>query len=206
MSSFAVFKSHPWHGISSGLNFPQVVNAFIEIIPSDTVKYELDKESGYCKIDRLQKYSNILPALYGFVPGTYCGNHVAMTSEKHTQSFKLSGDGDPLDICVLTERHISRGDIIVEAIPIGGLRLVDNNEVDDKIIAILKQDDFYGTFKDIGDLPSSLLDRLKHYFLTYKQLPDQPQITRIVEVYDQMMSRRVLESSVLDYKELLHLS
>ena len=61
------------------LNFPEVVNAFIEIIPSDTVKYELDKDSGYCKIDRLQKYSNILPALYGFVPKTYCGRHVAMT-------------------------------------------------------------------------------------------------------------------------------
>ncbi|MBK8506700.1 MAG: inorganic pyrophosphatase [Saprospiraceae bacterium] len=203
MSSFSIFKSHPWHGISSGVNFPEVVNAFIEIIPSDTVKYELDKNSGYCKIDRLQKYSNILPALYGFVPKTYCGIHVAMTGGEFTGSSKLLGDGDPLDICVLTERHISRGDIIVEAIPIGGLRLVDNNEVDDKIIAILKQDDFYGTFKDIRDLPVSLLDRLKHYFLTYKQLPDQPQVTRISEVYDRIMARRVLESSVLDYRDLL---
>jgi inorganic pyrophosphatase len=128
---------------------------------------------------------------------------VALTGGNLSGSAILLGDGDPLDICVLTERHISRGDIVVEAIPIGGLRLVDNNEVDDKIIAILKQDDFYGTFKDIGDLPASLLDRLKHYFLTYKQLPDQPQVTRIAEVYDRVMAKRVLESSLLDYSELL---
>ncbi len=193
------YKSHPWHGIFSGELFPRVVNAFIEIIPSDTVKYELDKISGYCRIDRLQKFSNILPALYGFIPQTFCGREVALRAEQKGTREHLTGDQDPLDICVLTERQISRGDILVEAIPIGGLRLIDNQEVDDKIIAVLRQDDFYGTFSDLEKLPQSLLDRLKHYFLTYKQLPGETQITQIANVYDREEAYRVLECSRLDY-------
>jgi inorganic pyrophosphatase len=203
MEKYPQSKSHPWHGVSPGAHFPQIVNAFIEIIPSDTVKYELDKESGFCKIDRLQKFSNILPALYGFVPQTYCNEKVAGARSNGKGGAAMRGDLDPLDICVLTERNITRGDILVEAIPIGGLRLIDNNEVDDKIIAILRQDDFYGTFKDISDLPISLLDRLKHYFLTYKQLPEETPLTKITEVYDRAAAFSILDCSREDYQILM---
>ena len=198
-NQFPPFRAHPWHGISHGDHFPQIVNAYIEIIPSDTVKYELDKQSGYCKIDRLQKFSNILPALYGFIPQTFSGDSVALQASM-SQPGLTKGDGDPLDICVLTERQISRGDILLEAIPIGGIRLIDDNEVDDKIISILRQDDFYGTFKEINDLPQSMLNRLKHYFLTYKQLPDSAPITRISEIYNKEEAHRVLKCSLDDYR------
>lgn len=70
------FKAHPWHGISAGEKAPDVVNVFVEIVPSDTIKYEIDKESGHLKVDRPQKFSNIIPALYGFVPRTYCDERV----------------------------------------------------------------------------------------------------------------------------------
>ena len=71
------FKAHPWHGITVGENAPNVVTAFIEIVPTDTVKYEIDKETGFLKIDRPQKFSNVIPTLYGFIPQTYCDVEIA---------------------------------------------------------------------------------------------------------------------------------
>ncbi|RYF55496.1 MAG: inorganic pyrophosphatase, partial [Cytophagaceae bacterium] len=132
------FKAHPWHGIPIGDQAPRQVTCFIEIVPTDTVKYEIDKATGYLKIDRPQQYSNVLPALYGFIPQTYCGEQIArLASEKSGKNVE-TGDGDPLDICVLTEREITHGDLILQAIPIGGFRLIDKGEADDKIIAVLK--------------------------------------------------------------------
>ena len=71
------YKSHPWHGVDIGEEAPEEITCFIEMVSTDTVKYEVDKETGYLKIDRPQKYSSILPALYGFIPQTYCGKQVA---------------------------------------------------------------------------------------------------------------------------------
>src|ERR1043165_7084502 len=119
------FKAHPWHGVSIGGNPPETVTAFIEIVPTDTVKYEIDKESGYLKIDRPQKFSNVVPTLYGFIPQTYCDQKVAEYAAKQSGKEVKKGDGDPLDICVLTERTITHGDIILQAIPLGGFRLID---------------------------------------------------------------------------------
>ncbi len=95
------FKAHPWHGVSLGEEWPQTVNVFIEVVPSDTVKYELDKETGLLKIDRPQLFSNIYPSLYGMVPQTYCGDRVGEHCSKIIGE-KVTGDKDPLDICVLT--------------------------------------------------------------------------------------------------------
>ena len=131
-------KAHPWHGIAIGDNAPEIVTAFIEIVPTDTVKYEIDKESGYLKIDRPQKFSNVVPALYGFVPQTYCDIKIAEFASQKSGKKVDKGDGDPLDICVLSEHTITHGDIILQAIPIGGLRLIDKGEADDKIIAVMK--------------------------------------------------------------------
>ena len=114
------YKSHPWHGVQIGKEAPELVTAFIEVVPTDTVKYEVDKRTGYLKVDRPQKFSNIIPALYGFIPQTYCMDQVAEYCMDKTGKSDIIGDGDPLDICVLTERDITHGDLLVPAIPIGG--------------------------------------------------------------------------------------
>ncbi|MEA4903905.1 MAG: inorganic diphosphatase, partial [Petrimonas sp.] len=132
------YKSHPWHGISIGDYAPEEVTAFIEVVPTDTVKYEIDKISGYLRVDRPQKFSNVVPALYGFIPQTYCGRRVGDFCNKKNGRTDVVGDGDPMDICVLTEKDLSHGDLLVSAIPIGGFRMIDGNQADDKIIAILK--------------------------------------------------------------------
>jgi inorganic pyrophosphatase len=193
------FKLHPWHGIEIGDAAPQVVNAFIEIIPSDTVKYEIDKKSGYLKIDRPQKFSNIVPSLYGFIPQTYCHDEVAKVNMRYTDRQNVIGDGDPLDILVLTEHQITHGDIMVSAIPIGGFRLLDNNEADDKIIAVLKQDYVYGQWQDIEEVPVAIINRLKHYFLTYKNMPEMAPTCVIDEIYGRQKAFEVIEASILDY-------
>jgi inorganic pyrophosphatase len=194
------YKAHPWHGIEIGPKAPNIVQAFIEIIPSDTVKYEIDKPSGYLRIDRPQKFSNVVPSLYGFIPQTYCHDEVAKVNMKYsTQRFDVIGDGDPLDILVLTEHQITHGDILVNAIPIGGLRLVDNKEADDKIIAVLQNDYVYGQWNDIDQVPDSIINRLKHYFLTYKNLPNAPATCEIDAVYGKDVAHEVIRASQVDY-------
>jgi inorganic pyrophosphatase len=194
------YRAHPWHGISIGEKFPQQINVYIEIVPSDTVKYEIDKESGYLKIDRPQKFSNIIPALYGFIPQTYCGKTVAALSAEKTGKVGLRGDGDPLDICVLSERNITHGDILLRAIPIGGFRLIDRGEADDKIIAVMANDEVYKEFKDLSDCPEAIVNRLKHYFLTYKNMPGlEEHICEITEAYGQAEAFEVIKRSWNDY-------
>ncbi|MFT6746078.1 MAG: inorganic pyrophosphatase [Glaciecola sp.] len=197
------FKPHPWHGISLGDDLPNKVTAFIEMVPSDSVKYEIDKESGYLMIDRPQKFSNICPALYGFVPKTYCGEKVAQYCNEKTGKNTV-GDGDPLDICVFTERDISHGDLLVKARIIGGMRMIDGGEADDKIIAVLDQDEVYN-FDDIADCPPRLISRLKHYFLTYKQNPDSNEASEceITHVYDAAEAKIVLQKSMEDYENYI---
>lgn len=196
------FKAHPWHGISPGQEAPRTVTCFIEIVPTDTVKYEIDKESGYLKIDRPQKYSNLCPVLYGFIPQSFCGEKIGKyCAEKINSKLEIKGDGDPLDICVLTEKSIPHGDILMQAIPIGGLRMIDANQADDKIIAVLKNDAVYGQISDVANLPTALVDRLKHYFLTYKQLPDaQEKRVEIAHIYDAKEAREIISISFEDYK------
>ena len=196
------FKPHPWHGIDLGEEAPKKVTAFIEMVPADSVKYEIDKKSGYLIIDRPQKFSNIVPALYGFLPKTYCGKRVAeYCNEKSGRN--TVGDGDPLDICVFTERNITHGDILVTARIIGGMRMIDGGEADDKIIAVLDQDEVYN-FNDISECPPRLISRLKHYFLTYKQLPDAAKAEcEITHVYGADEAFEVLNRSREDYKDLM---
>ncbi len=198
-----VYKAHPWHGISVGDNAPERVTVFVEIVPSDTIKYEVDKESGYLKIDRPQKYSNIIPSLYGFIPQTYCGEEVAKLARERGSDKVQEGDGDPLDICVLSSHHIPHGDILLQAIPIGGLCLLDKGEADDKIIAVLVDDPIYQKFTDISELPEAILTRLKHYFLTYKSLPDEKNAIEISNVYGREDAHEVIRKSMMDYRDLI---
>lgn len=194
-------KAHPWHGISPGDNTPSIVTAFIEIVPSDTVKYEVDKNTGFLKIERPQKFSNMVPTLYGFIPQTYCAESVAEFAAKKSGRIVIKGDGDPLDICVLSERNVTHGDIILQAIPVGGFRLLDGGEADDKIIAVMKGDEFYRQWNDISDCPKSYINRLMHYFLTYKTLPGEHATCEITEVYGREEAHEVIRLSMQDYKK-----
>ncbi len=197
------YKSHPWHGIDLGDEAPEKVTAFIEMVPTDTVKYEIHKKSGYLMIDRPQKYSNIIPALYGFLPQTYCGKRVGEFCMDKSGKKNIIGDNDPLDICILTEKTITHGDILVRSIPIGGFRMIDGNEADDKIIAVLKNDATYGQIKDISELPTIVVDRLKHYFLTYKDLPGAEVNTEITDIYGYHEALEVITAAMEDYSDWL---
>jgi inorganic pyrophosphatase len=196
----ALSQSHPWHGVPIGKDAPGVVTAYIEIVPTDTVKYEIDKFTGLLRVDRPQKYSNFCPSLYGLIPQTLCADQVAALSAKRTGHPGIVGDADPLDICVLTERSISHGNILVRAIPIGGMRMLDRDEADDKIVAVLEGDATYGQIREVSDCPPVVVDRLRHYFLTYKQAPDAlTPACEITHVYGRAEALDVIERSRADY-------
>ena len=193
------FRPHPWHGLSPGPRFPEVLHAYVELTPTDGVKYEIDKISGYLKVDRPQRFSNFCPTLYGFVPRTYCGEQVAACMIAGAP-FVDRGDNDPLDICVLTDRPVARGEILLEARPVGGLRMVEGSEADDKIIAVLIGDPTYGEIVDVSQVPRAVIDRLRHYFLTYKTIPGESTTSITVDpVYNAIDARAVLNAARADY-------
>jgi inorganic pyrophosphatase len=197
-----MFQAHPWHGIPPGEEGSGVFNVYVEIVPTDAVKYELDKASGHLRVDRPQRFSSFPPTLYGFIPQTFCGDRVGeLCRETLGGDALIRGDGDPMDICVLTEKTFSQGNFFVRARPIGGLRMIDGTEADDKIIAVLESDIAYGHIENITACPPGLVERLKHYFLSYKQLPNEgPRHVEIAEVYDRAEAGRVIARSLTDYR------
>src|SRR6266487_5440173 len=144
-----MFQAHPWHGVSPGADAPEAVRAYIEIVPTDAVKYELDKTSGHLLVDRPQRFSSMCPTLYGFIPQTLCGDNVGELCGRATGRAGMQGDQDPMDICVLTEKNFAHGSFFLRAKPIGGLRMTDGEQADDKIIAVLDSDLTYGQIADI---------------------------------------------------------
>jgi inorganic pyrophosphatase len=196
-----LFEAHPWHGVSPGGAAPEEVRAYVEIVPTDGVKYELDKPSGHLRVDRPHRFSSLCPTPYGFIPQTYCGERVGELCATRTGRAGVRGDGDPLDVCVLTERPAAHGDFFLRALPIGGLRMIDGDEADDKIVAVLVDDVTFGHLRDIAEAPQGLIDRLCHYFLSYKQLPaDAPRRVEITDVYDRAEAREVIRRSLADYR------
>lgn len=196
-----MFQAHPWHGIAAGADAPRIVNAYIELVPTDTVKYELDKPTGHLRLDRPQRFSSLCPTPYGFIPQTFCGDEVAKLCEERCGLTGIRGDGDPMDICVLTEKTITHADLLVRAVPIGGLRMIDGDEADDKIVAVLEADVVFGQIEEIADVPRGMIDRLRHYFLSYKQLPqDAPRRVEIADVYDRAEAHDVIRRSLADYR------
>ena len=198
----SLFKPHPWHGLDLGEEAPQTVTCYIEIVPLDTVKYEVDRLSGYLTVDRPQRFSNVCPTLYGFLPQTFCGRRVAERCAERSGKPITRGDQDPVDICVFTERDLAHGDILLRAVPVGGLRMIDGEMADEKIIAVLEEDAAYSGWRDIEDCAPALLDRLKHYFLTYKAMPAGSDPSRtIVEVYGRDEAHEVIRRGQHDYRE-----
>ena len=196
-NTFYRWRPHPWHGLDIGRKAPDVVNAYIEMTPFDAVKYEVDKTTGYLHVDRPQLTSSMPPTLYGFVPRTYCAARVQALSPSST-----GGDLDPLDICVITERPINRVEVILRARVIGGVQMVDSGEADDKIIAVLDEDRFWNHANSIQQIPTALLDRLRHYFETYKQPAGGKADVKVLEVYDAEHAKKVIAASCEDYVEM----
>jgi len=190
-----LFRPHPWHGLDVGPSPPEIVNVFVEMTPYDLIKYEVDKVSGYLQVDRPQRGSSHPPALYGFIPRTYCGERVKSLSPGSTV-----GDGDPLDIVVICERPISKSEVILRARVLGGLQMIDNKQADDKIIGVLENDLAWGDARDIQELPEVLIERLQHYFLTYKLVPGEKATASISRVYGIEHALKVVEASIEDYK------
>jgi inorganic pyrophosphatase len=196
-----LYQSHPWHGLSIGPQAPAVVTVYIELVPNDTVKYEIDKRSGILKLDRPQRYSSLSPEPYGFIPRTLCGDSVSEFAAREAGREGLKGDNDPLDVCVLTERAINHGGVVVRARPIGGLRMFDGSEVDDKIIAVLESDPTYETWTELEHCPPVLIDRIQHYFLTYKDMPGTPGArVELAGVYGAQTARQVIARAQADYR------
>ena len=193
---FYRWRPHPWHGLEVGPDAPRVVHAFIEITPYDLVKYETDKQTGYLRVDRPQRSSSQPPALYGFIPRTYCGRRVGTLMEEAKKS-----DHDPLDICVISERPINHSEIILNARVLGGLPMMDHGEADDKIIAVLDNDLIWEGITDIGELPDVLAERVRHYFATYKLIPGEESLVTIGETYGREHAMEVIKAAMADYQE-----
>ena len=193
---FYQWRPHPWHGLEVGPNPPEVVTAYIEITPFDVVKYEVEKRTGYLKVDRPQRGSSSPPELYGLIPRTYCAARVAALSPETDKA-----DGDPLDICVISERPIDRAEVMLTARVVGGIRMLDTGEADDKIVAILDEDAVLSDVDDLDGLPPRIVDRLVHYFLTYKVLPGEENQVSVPEVYDRKHAFAVVEAAMDDYAE-----
>ena len=193
---FYRWRPHPWHGLNTGPHPPSIVTAYIELTPFDRVKYEIDKETGYLRVDRPHRASSVPPTLYGFIPKTYCGNRVAALAGGTDRA-----DGDPLDICVISERPISQPEVILSAKVVGGLRMIDHGEADDKIIAVLENDNIYAHIDDIGELPSIYVERLRHYFSTYKLVPGEDTPVEVSDAYSRSHAERVINAAIADYEE-----
>ncbi|MBT4855231.1 MAG: inorganic pyrophosphatase [Halieaceae bacterium] len=194
---FSAYRRHPWHGlepIPEGVD-PGIVRAYIEMLPSDTVKYELDKNTGFLMVDRPQRTTATPPALYGFIPRTYCAEEVAARCAHADVA-----DGDPLDICIFSERLITRADILLNARVVGGIQMIDEGEADDKIIAVLEGDNIWGEVNDIKDLPPIKTERLQHYFSTYKMIPGKNVEIRVDGVYGRDEALEVIAASQKDYQ------
>lgn len=195
-SPFFRWRPHPWHGLEVGPNPPDLVYAYIEMTPFDHIKYEVDKNTGYLYVDRPQRTSSLSPALYGFIPRTYCGQRVKALSEGAER-----GDGDPLDICVVSERPINRSEIFLNAVVVGVIQLLDHGEADDKIIAVLENDHIYGHIRNLEELPKVIVERLKHYFRTYKMVEGQEAEIKIIGSFGEEEAKKIVNAAIEDYND-----
>lgn len=196
LREFRHWRPHPWHGLAVGPHPPEVVHAYVEITPFDLIKYEIDKVAGILRVDRPQRTSSLPPALYGFIPQTYCASRVGRLCEQAEH-----GDDDPLDICIISERPINRSEVILNAKVIGGLQVVDQREADDKIISVLENDNVWGTVEDVRNLPEIMVERLRHYFATYKMVPGQPSGLSVEKIYGHEHAFEVIAAAMQDYEE-----
>lgn len=172
--------NNPWHTVSIGAHVPEVVNGIIEIPKNTRAKYELDKESGLLKLDRVLYSSVYYPINYGFIPQTYCD------------------DDDPLDIAVLSQIEVVPM-CVVEAKVIGVMQMLDNGEADDKIISVAANDMSVNHMNDIHDLPKHFFRELQSFFEDYKKLEHKEVIVEDFQNREKAME--IINQSIVDYQE-----
>lgn len=172
-------KQNPWHKVSVGENAPAIVNGIIEIPKNTKAKYELDKETGLLKLDRVLFSSMYYPLNYGFIPQTYCD------------------DKDPLDIVILSQINIVPM-CIVSAKVIGAMRMIDGGEMDDKIIAVAENDMSVNHLNDISELPKHFFSELRNFFEDYKKLENKT--VEIEEFQNAEIAKQIVQQSIVDYK------
>lgn len=170
---------HPWHGVSYGENAPRTVNAIIEIPQGSRCKYEIDKESGLLKLDRILYSSFYYPVNYGFIPQTY------------------GGDKDPLDILVITSLPV-QALTLMEAKVIGVMQMVDSGDADDKIIAVAANDPSVNYYNNIEELPKHFFDELRHFFEEYKHLENKT--VAVEEFKDKATALTIIQEAIDFYK------
>ena len=173
--------AHPWHDLPYGEDAPNVVNGFIEVPKNSMIKYELDKESGFIKLDRVLYSAVHYPGDYGFVPQT------------------LSEDGDPIDILIISNLPVHPS-TIVKARPIGMLEMVDEEERDEKIIAVYVDDPRFNRYENIHDLADHQVLEIKHFFETYKEL--QGKKVTIESIKGREEALEAINEAIQKYKEM----
>jgi inorganic pyrophosphatase len=171
---------NPWHHVSPGSDTPEYVNGIIEIPKGTKAKYELDKESGLLKLDRVLFSSVFYPANYGFIPQTYCD------------------DNDPLDILILSQIDIVPL-CLVRAKVIGVMRMNDHGFADDKLIAVAAGDPSVNHYNDISEIPIYLINELKNFFEDYKKLENK--ISVVEDFLGKKLAMEILEESFITYKK-----
>lgn len=173
-------KFNPWHNVSPGSKLPETVNGIIEIPKGTRAKYELDKESGLLRLDRVLYSSVYYPANYGFIPQSYCD------------------DNDPLDILILSQIDIVPM-CIVPAKVIGVMRMLDNGEADDKIIAVAVGDPSVSHINDISELPQHFISELRNFFEDYKKLENKTVV--VEEFFDRKTAIEIIQESFKMYND-----
>jgi inorganic pyrophosphatase len=171
--------NHPWHGASFGDKAPRIVNAVIEIPQGSRSKYEVDKETGLLRLDRVIYSSFHYPINYGFIPQT------------------LGQDGDPLDILVLCSQSI-QSLCLVETAVIGNMQMIDSGTMDDKIIAVASKDPSVNHFTQIEDLSPHFLLELRNFFEQYKVLENKK--VEIDNFQDKPTAFRVIDEAISYYR------
>ncbi|MBM6499067.1 inorganic diphosphatase [Flavobacterium macrobrachii] len=171
-------NANPWHDVSYGEDAPNIVNGIIEIPKGSRAKYELDKDSGMIKLDRVLYSSVYYPANYGFIPRTYCDDH------------------DPLDILVICQIDLIPM-CLVEAKVIGVMRMIDGGEADDKIIAVAAGDPSVNHINDISELPQHFISEMRSFFEDYKKLENKTVI--VEEFQDNVVAKEIVQKAIEDY-------
>jgi len=171
---------HPWHEIDPGKKSPQEVTAFIEVPKNSILKYELDKETGHIRLDRVLYSAVHYPGDYGFIPKT------------------LSEDGDPLDIIIISNYPVAPG-VLVTARPIGVIQMIDDNEKDEKIIAVHSTDPRMDKRKEVKDFSEHVILEIRHFFETYKEL--QGKKPTIIGIKGKKEAEKEILKAIKKYKE-----
>lgn len=168
-----------WHDISDSRITPEIFDAVVEISSGSKNKYELDKTTGLLRLDRVLYTSTHYPANYGFIPRTF------------------ADDGDPLDVLILSQVRLDPM-VLVQCYPIGVMRMMDQDEIDDKIIAVPVDDPNYNNYKDIKDLSKHVASEMAHFFEVYKSL--EHKITATSEVMGKDEAQKIIQEAINRYQ------